>query len=251
MDVKCVKCGEPWDLWGLNHGDVIAWQADMIKQGRGCPVCLGAKKNELSLSDHFENETALEGAELIESNKSYGPKSDYIEICHCEECGDKYSIDINTIYYDGNRKYINGLSEKYYLDNSLDIEFFVKYESDWNKINGKLMCEHCFSQYTECDECGGLFHVDETFYLQNLNKTFCESCMEKVVGSCYKCEENYRNDELQEFEDQWLCENCLNEISANCEICGKRIANEEIIYGKNDENCCSEKCADETTDTNH
>ena len=247
MDIKCIKCGEPWDVYGLNHGDVAAWEADSIKQGIGCPACLGEKKNELSIMEHMDNETSLEGNIIIESNKSYGPETDYVEICHCEECGEKYSIDVNKIYYSGKEKIIYGDLGFYCLNESSDIESYIKLESDWARIDGKLMCQTCFNKYQECDECGGLFHEDETFYIQNMDKVFCETCMNNIISHCESCEEDYRNTELQEFENQWLCPSCYKEAGVDCEICGNKVNENEVVYGKNDENCCSEKCADVTT----
>lgn len=41
MDIKCVVCGEPWDAWGVRHGDMRAWEADLFDKGAGCPCCKG------------------------------------------------------------------------------------------------------------------------------------------------------------------------------------------------------------------
>lgn len=38
-DVFCAKCGEPWDYYGLKHGDVEKDEADKILKGLGCPAC--------------------------------------------------------------------------------------------------------------------------------------------------------------------------------------------------------------------
>jgi len=38
-DIRCKKCSEPWDVWGLDHGDVTPQQAAAIKRGFGCPCC--------------------------------------------------------------------------------------------------------------------------------------------------------------------------------------------------------------------
>ena len=35
----CKICHEPWDIYGLKHGDVTAWEADQILKGFGCPSC--------------------------------------------------------------------------------------------------------------------------------------------------------------------------------------------------------------------
>jgi hypothetical protein len=38
-DVHCLVCGEPWDRWGLTHGDVTAEEATAFLRGEGCPAC--------------------------------------------------------------------------------------------------------------------------------------------------------------------------------------------------------------------
>ncbi len=41
MDIKCVVCGEPWDSYGVEHGDMEWWQAQLFRAGAGCPSCEG------------------------------------------------------------------------------------------------------------------------------------------------------------------------------------------------------------------
>ena len=41
MDIKCVVCGEPWDSYGVSHGDMAPWEATLFRRGAGCPCCEG------------------------------------------------------------------------------------------------------------------------------------------------------------------------------------------------------------------
>jgi hypothetical protein len=41
MDVYCKRCGEPWDLYGVQHGDMTATERDSFWSGEGCPSCHG------------------------------------------------------------------------------------------------------------------------------------------------------------------------------------------------------------------
>lgn len=41
MDIKCVACGEPWDSYGINNGDMLPWESALFKIGAGCPCCEG------------------------------------------------------------------------------------------------------------------------------------------------------------------------------------------------------------------
>ena len=40
MDILCERCGEPWDLVGLEL-DMIPIDAVRLKAGQGCPCCYG------------------------------------------------------------------------------------------------------------------------------------------------------------------------------------------------------------------
>lgn len=40
-DIKCVVCGEPWDSYGITHGDMLPWEAKLFRAGAGCPSCEG------------------------------------------------------------------------------------------------------------------------------------------------------------------------------------------------------------------
>ena len=58
-DIICAKCGEPWDAYGLDHGDTTEEEARKIRQGKGCPSCaFGTRCTECygrghrRLSDH-------------------------------------------------------------------------------------------------------------------------------------------------------------------------------------------------------
>ena len=38
-DMSCIKCGEPWDAYGVNNGDMEPHEAKRFKRGEGCPSC--------------------------------------------------------------------------------------------------------------------------------------------------------------------------------------------------------------------
>ena len=43
-DVFCKKCGEPWDYYGILHGDMTKEEAKRFFRGEGCPCCGFGKK---------------------------------------------------------------------------------------------------------------------------------------------------------------------------------------------------------------
>jgi len=38
-DIVCAICGEPWDSYGIRHGDMTPEEAQKFLQGKGCPCC--------------------------------------------------------------------------------------------------------------------------------------------------------------------------------------------------------------------
>ena len=40
MDVYCKRCGEPWDLYGVQH-EFTPEERDHFWKGEGCPSCCG------------------------------------------------------------------------------------------------------------------------------------------------------------------------------------------------------------------
>ena len=41
MDLSCAVCGEPWDAYGVRHGDMCKWEGKLFLKGAGCPCCEG------------------------------------------------------------------------------------------------------------------------------------------------------------------------------------------------------------------
>lgn len=38
-DIHCAKCGEPWDSYGVRHGDMTSSESQRFLKGEGCPCC--------------------------------------------------------------------------------------------------------------------------------------------------------------------------------------------------------------------
>ena len=45
-DVICNICGEPWDFWGMMHGDMTKTEARTMLSGEGCPCCKGKRPDD-------------------------------------------------------------------------------------------------------------------------------------------------------------------------------------------------------------
>lgn len=49
MDLYCQRCGEPWDHYGVYHGDLDPQQKEDFLKGRGCPACQNQELCTLSI----------------------------------------------------------------------------------------------------------------------------------------------------------------------------------------------------------
>lgn len=115
-DVKCAVCGEPWDTWELNHGDVKAWEYDLFKKGAGCPSCEGVapKQEEVgeddTLLDHLRSLLDHEDPhafDLVNDPEAERPKWEEPEeplVKHwtCKGCGVSAAISLDA-GYDGSK----------------------------------------------------------------------------------------------------------------------------------------------------
>ncbi|RLI84076.1 hypothetical protein DRP07_02220 [Archaeoglobales archaeon] len=43
-DIYCAKCGEPWEAYGVYHGDLEPDEREKFLNGEGCPCCDFGKK---------------------------------------------------------------------------------------------------------------------------------------------------------------------------------------------------------------
>lgn len=92
MDIKCVVCGEPWDARGVRNGDMEPWEAELFRQGAGCPCCAGVDNGfEVSSLADIENGDEDPGIRLtLNENKASRPpwvKPEPKVLWKCEACG--------------------------------------------------------------------------------------------------------------------------------------------------------------------
>jgi hypothetical protein len=58
-DIICRKCGEPWDAYGVFHGDMTPEERRRFLRGEGCPICdfgrkiKKTKKEQEELTEEF------------------------------------------------------------------------------------------------------------------------------------------------------------------------------------------------------
>lgn len=118
--MHCKICNEPWEVYGLKHGVVKAWEADMILSGYGCPCC---EDNTFKVSKNYI-------------------KPDPIIIFNCNCCQKDITVDCDEIEYHGGNKII--------------FEKPILYETN----DGRICEECFDLYYFKCDKCEDYIHED-------------------------------------------------------------------------------------------
>ena len=176
MDIRCVVCGEPYEAWGINHGDMMAWETDLFRAGAGCPCCLGVKNEDYvpdSLAD-FENgdEDPIDrifAREDFECGKvaAWAPPAN--EVLHeCDGCGVKLCRILAAEVYDGysREKVYDWVIEprtqasiSYYRSHRFSIlepsDYIEGGDEEWNWHpwdDDRSACPYCAKRCDECDE---------------------------------------------------------------------------------------------------
>jgi len=116
-DILCRVCGEWWDAWGANHGDMVYWEYDLFKAGKGCSSCKGVRPENVDpdevdrkryrklLINGPDNPDDFGLASAGLDPTPPGDGSTWIEpeekvLWQCEGCGGRVTID-NDCPYDG------------------------------------------------------------------------------------------------------------------------------------------------------
>ncbi len=174
MDIKCAVCGEPWNCWGANHGDMAAWEYDLFKKGAGCPCCKGEsdRDQEETLLEHLES--IVYGSEDPDSftrlhnldNKPKWEEPEPKKLWTCDGCGVSTIIS-NEIPYDGSNlpkdksdylRWYGGEKVYYSYGNgpfaysSIAKEDPID-EEEYYELEGEKYCPGCASN---CVKCGAV-----------------------------------------------------------------------------------------------
>lgn len=89
--------------------------------------------------------------------------------------------------------------------------------SDTHEVNpgyfdATYVCEDCLSDYTQCENCGDYFSSAHMCTDDSDNIQLCYSCRDSYTR-CEHCDALVPNDEIREWDDEYLCESCYAEIS--------------------------------------
>jgi len=134
----------------------------------------------------------------------------------CEACGKVYYFE-DGIYTDDERELCCECYENEYSTCDVcDKETLIE-DSIWSVEYG-CICKECADDFVRCDKCGGLYHIDETYYIEDDEIDLCMSCFEDLGTWCDKCNKCLLKEDsvsmIAEGSDREhdYCEECVGKI---------------------------------------
>jgi hypothetical protein len=183
-DIKCVVCGEPWDAYGARHGDMLPWEADLFRQGAGCPTCEGVPPEggweptsigdvENGDEDPYDRILAREAHESGTAPAWVRPQDPIL--WECAECTTKVYKDLDLVGSDPDL-WVHAYNEEpaYIVGKAKSVEP--------TEIKGRHYCDRCAHV---CSDCGVNLLIDATFFCDDDRfgrYPRCEDC-QSVIDS--------------------------------------------------------------------
>lgn len=190
-DLFCNICCEPWDSYGVSHGDMQKWEADLFKKGAGCPSCEGVRPHVIEAIDSAEKHLRsiiFGGTDdphsfaLVNNPDAPLPKwerpADKV-VRKCESCGDKAVIKQDA---EDDELYWDGISYNCLFNPGIEWTDAIN-APDAFTLNGKFYCPSCVAN---CADCGELTFQDELYLPDGKYRkddAVCEDCLSKYFGS--------------------------------------------------------------------
>lgn len=96
--------------------------------------------------------------------------------------------------------------------------------------------QRVYDDIYHCHDCGVPEHVDESYYVTDIESRVCESCFGDYY-TCDYCEESYRNTTTNHYGRE-TCNYCLSEHFTYCGDCGGYVRNDDSDHYHDDDDCC-------------
>lgn len=154
-DIRCVVCGEPWDSYGVTHGDMLQWEAKLFRAGAGCPACKGEPNGWIPETiSHVENgdedpmSRILAAERVANGNAPKWERPEDPKHWECDGCG----VQVRTDLDDGSLVYHCPFgSVAYYNEYEFEKHGTPEKTPAHTFEGGFKVCELCL---TSCDTCG-------------------------------------------------------------------------------------------------
>ena len=218
MDIRCNICGEPWDAYGANHGDMLTWEYDLFRKGAGCPSCQG-----VSNKDHIEDrcQDLLMNCEdpdnwfpLGNTEKPEWKKPEPKVYWKCEHCKVAIIEDLEITSYDGSQKDLKldldfskvDSTLHYWIQKEIENSFEGISEDPHYELDGYTYCCYCATNCADCDTIVLRNNADEMLDTYDSGKSFVRPGEEYCKDPDYLCVDCYEK-ESSEQEHETALEN--------------------------------------------
>lgn len=173
MDIRCPKCGEPWDAYGITHakgeGDLTMTEVNRFLRGEGCPSC------------HFGTIcTRCDGAGIEKNNCPTCFGTGYVFARRAQQASD-HRFRTWFIGYTNDKRYPFRNLDTIDIIHQVD----VTQSADGPVLTVKAKCPDCHCQGEPCTQCGGdgKFHQDrEGDHFEGAMSDLMEASDEEPVG---------------------------------------------------------------------
>ena len=196
MDLLCEVCNEPWDSYGVIHGDMAKWESKLFRHGAGCPCCEGDAPEGLAAEDALYNaakhalfeapdycEDTLFRVEFPSKRPRWTrPEDPLVKECTCCTLQLKRDVDDGELYWNPR---VSSLERRGNYDPSRGLGDAT--EDAFATWSGQEdVCEKCQISCTDCmaelldddrdvyDE-GRVFHQNHDCYMR---EPLCMECWE-------------------------------------------------------------------------
>lgn len=239
-DIKCAVCREPWDAYGMRHGDMAPWEYDLFKKGAGCPCCKGvapsngADNTEAHLKSVVFNDEDPDSYALLHTPDAPRPKwerpADEIKF-ECPGCGAKLTRDVDFSAT---------------TDPDLALEWSARSPNsyrcrDWpldldelHEVDGKRYCPSCVVMCAG-DDCTNIIFTSST-----------SASGQVLFGDTYDAGASHA-DPRDPHHGGSICTACLEAIPT-CSHCSEPLGDDEETDEDGRGECCAEPAEAEASE---
>lgn len=107
-------------------------------------------------------------------------------------------------------------------------------------------CKECEDSLVKCDDCNEIIDINDSYYVESMDKHICQSCYDDRYTTCTHCGDIVYSDDTTYIEDLrgYVCEDCYNDLNCfRCNSCDCYYSEEEWHDG----DLCSD-CSEEEND---
>lgn len=195
-DVRCLVCGEFWNYWGLYHGELMAWETDALREGRGCPACHGHSDESYQptrLSDYeWGDEDLLSRVYARPGGKYEPPPVEVLETCI--GCGIQRVRDFSAEVYNGSHREpvydwfapVGSDADRWQVEHKLSCYDPSEPMARFHDMGPA--CAHCCDECADCDTVIATHHHGAFASLDGVGEGYLpEDCYSMNELRCLDC----------------------------------------------------------------